>query len=163
MPLENLVAQRLATYGIRSLLSSHRQEDLTIDVLASATGTSASAYGGGSGVVVGMLLVLGVLLMLAVLVTLAVLVVGFSEGHTNLIPVHANITDKGILPLVRQRSELQIDFFPPSRVVLSTQLFNCKKPYLLYSRVTTHGHLPLFPLSLYLSLSLFLFLRCTNT
>lgn len=32
------VEQRLATYGIRSLLSSHRQEDLTLDALATTTG-----------------------------------------------------------------------------------------------------------------------------
>ena len=37
-PLNHAV-QRLAAYGIRSLLSSHRQENLTLDALASATGS----------------------------------------------------------------------------------------------------------------------------
>ncbi|CAN0517901.1 unnamed protein product [Ectocarpus sp. 12 AP-2014] len=33
----DLVAQRLASYGIRSLLSSHRQENLSLDALLAAT------------------------------------------------------------------------------------------------------------------------------
>ncbi|CAM9854945.1 unnamed protein product, partial [Sphacelaria rigidula] len=39
-PLEtrHFVAQRLAAYGIRSLLASHRQEDITLELLASVTG-----------------------------------------------------------------------------------------------------------------------------
>ncbi|CAM9432209.1 unnamed protein product, partial [Scytosiphon promiscuus] len=37
METRDLVAQRLAAYGIRSLLSSHRQEDLTLDALFAAT------------------------------------------------------------------------------------------------------------------------------